>query len=105
MAIDSRAATIIAADPPYSRKVKNTAASEKLIANRERGSVRLIRGPTIVENASTNKKPKLNASRGRVASDKTMHTKPIEITIPFVRSEWVALFIKRRTDGRSGGHT
>ena len=96
MATDSSAATIIAADPPYSRKVKNTAASEKLIANRERGSVRLICGPTIVENTSTNKKPKLIASRGKAARAKTTHTNPIEITIPFVRSEWVALFIKKR---------
>jgi len=49
--------TTMAAGPPYRRNVRKTAASEKLIANRDRGSVRLIRGPTRVEKAITRKNP------------------------------------------------
>ena len=40
----SSAPTTIASGPPNNRNVRNTRASEKLIANFDRGNARLIRG-------------------------------------------------------------
>ncbi len=48
----STPATTIAAGPPYSRKVRKTRASEKLIANFERGNATLIRGASKEEKTS-----------------------------------------------------
>jgi hypothetical protein len=44
----SPAASMIAAGPPYNRKVRKISASEKLMANRERGSGKLIRGANVI---------------------------------------------------------
>lgn len=87
MATDSNAATTIAAGPPYKRKVRNTAASEKLIAKRDRGKVKLIRGPTKVENARTMKNPELIVSPGKAAKDNAMQIAPDAIVTAFVMLE------------------
>jgi len=47
---DSHAAATIAAGPPYIRNIRKTAASVKLIAKRDLGNARLIRGAISTEN-------------------------------------------------------
>ena len=73
----------MAADPPNSKNVRKTDASEKLTAKRERGRARLIRGATIVENARTSKNPQLNASCVRLAIASTKQIPPPRMTVPF----------------------
>lgn len=96
-ATDSRAATTIAADPPYNKNVRKTAASEKLIANRDLGKARLILGPTRVENARTRMKPGVKVSRGKVASASEIQITPVAIVIPLARFECFSVAI---TGGR-----
>src|SRR5438105_2096482 len=72
----STAATMIAAGPPKNRNVRKTQASEKLIANFERGRARLMRGATKAENTKTHKKLKLIDSAGRLATDHPKQSMP-----------------------------
>ena len=94
MEADSRAAITIAAGPPYMRKVRKTAASEKLIANRDLGSVRLIRGVITTEHARITKKPQLSCAFGRSESARAKATVAARITIPLKVFERGSLFIK-----------
>ena len=93
----------MAAGPPYIKNVRNTAASEKLMANLELGKVRLIRGPTIVENARITRNPMLKVSTGNPASANATQTAPAEMVIPFAKFEWVSLFITGKRGGTSSG--
>jgi hypothetical protein len=67
-ASDSTAASMIAARPPYSRKVRKIAASEKLIANFDLGSGSDIRGATVTEKTISAPKPSVIADTGTVKS-------------------------------------
>ena len=72
----------MAAGPPYSKNVKKTEASEKLIKKRECGKARLMRGATIVENARTSRNPQLKVSCVRPTSANAKHTPPTRIMNP-----------------------
>jgi len=79
---DSIAAKTIAAGPPYIKNVKNTAASEKLIANRERGRARVIRGATSVENTRITRNPQLKVADDNSVSANEKQTIAARMTIP-----------------------
>ena len=94
MESDSRAATTIADGPPNIKNARKTDASEKLIANRDLGRARLIRGATMVEKARINRKPQLIVFAGRSASAKKKQAPPAAIIIHFAIFERESLFIK-----------
>src|SRR5690606_21672942 len=83
----STTARTIAACPPYSSKVRKTKASEKLIANFERGSVRLIRGATSTPKIRMNRYPQLKTADGSVTNAATVQIAPRKITTSFVYFE------------------
>jgi hypothetical protein len=74
--------------------VRKTAASEKLIANRERGRARLILGARIVEKSMVARNPgvKVDAERSETARPK--QTVPARIAVPFAIVERLSLVIR-----------
>lgn len=99
---DSSAAITIAAGPPYIKNVRKTAASEKLIAKRDLGNVRLILGATITAKPRMTKKPQLNEAFGRSDSARANDTVAARIRIPLTKLERVSLFIKGGFYANSG---
>src|SRR5690606_41263580 len=65
-------ANTIAACPPSSNKVKKTSASEKLIANFDLGSGRLLRGATRMPKEGMKRYPHVNADEASVEAAATV---------------------------------
>src|SRR4051794_16129220 len=87
------AATTIAAAPPNKRNERKTAQSEKLIAKRDLGSCRLIRGATRPAKIATAANRKLSVEYGRESIAARRNAAPSTIVTVFTVLERLSLLI------------
>ena len=102
MASVSAAERIIAARPPYIKNVRKIRASEKLIANLERGSGKLILGAKTTAITIASRNPHVHAERGIVTSARMSSTAPSEIVTILVLLKTVSRVIEVGPDSSEG---
>lgn len=84
---------MMAIGPPYRRKTRKMAASEKLIANVERGSVRLMRGARNTAKKRIAERPQSSREWARAGMASARETAAARMSIPFAIFERVSRFI------------